>query len=257
MRPVLVCDLSIAANYKSPAQRARVMSEHWFARNCYCLACETDRLLPAVANTKAMDFSCNNCGHQYELKTFVKRPTKSLVDGAYAALMSRIQSNSAPTLCLLERNDGWQIRGLTAIHSSFITAWVVERRKPLGENARRAGWVGCNIRLDRIPPDGEIAVIDAGICRTKSEVRRQFKRFLPLADLSPDQRGWTTLTLTIIRNLGKPVFSLGDLYERERQFSVAYPANRHVRPKIRQQLQVLRDLGVVSFEGSGVYVLVT
>lgn len=88
-------------------------------------------------------------------------------------------------------------------------------------------------------------------------MRRQFKRFLPLADLSADQRGWTTLTLRIIRNLGKPVFSLRDLYERERQFSMAYPANRHVRPKIRQQLQVLRDLGVVSFEGNGVYVAVT
>jgi type II restriction enzyme len=175
----LACDLSIAADYKSPAQRARVMSEHWFARNCYCLACESDRLLPAAANTKAMDFSCSNCGHQYELKTFAKRPTKSLVDGAYAALMSRIRANSAPTLCLLERNDAWQISGLTAIHSSFITAWVVERRKPLSENARRAGWVGCNIRLDRIPPDGEIAVIDGGICRTRADVCERRRKNRP------------------------------------------------------------------------------
>ena len=29
--------------------------------------------------------------------------------------------------------------------------------------------------------------------------------------------------------------------------------NRHVRPKIRQQLQVLRDLGLLDFLGGGSY----
>lgn len=31
------------------------------------------------------------------------------------------------------------------------------------------------------------------------------------------------------------------------------PANRHVRDKIRQQLQVLRDLGLLEFLGAGSY----
>jgi len=37
-----------------------------------------------------------------------------------------------------------------------FTLSAVERRKPLPSTARRAGWVGCNILLDRIPIDARI-----------------------------------------------------------------------------------------------------
>jgi type II restriction enzyme len=109
------------------------------------------------------------------------------------------------------------------------------------------------IRLDRIPYDGEIAVIEQGVCAPKADVRKKFRRFLPLEMMAPEGRGWATLTLSIIRAIGRTHFSLSDLYEREGEFSAIYPRNRHIRPKIRQQLQVLRGLGVLSFEGSGSY----
>lgn len=249
----LICDLSIAENYRSAAQRARVISEHWFSQNCYCLACPSNRLMRTAPNTQAMDFSCDACGQRYELKTFRRRPTKSLVDGAYSALLARVNSGCAPTLCLLERSDSWQIESLTAIHSSFLTPMVIEQRPALGPHARRAGWVGCNIRLDRIPIDGEVLVIQKGVCVPKPEVRDQFRRFLPLAKIPASQRAWTTLTLSIIRDLGKREFRLYELYAREKSFARAYPGNRHIRAKIRQQLQVLRDLGVLSFDGPGEY----
>jgi type II restriction enzyme len=249
----LICDLSIAEAYRSAAQRARVISEFWFSQNCYCLACPSDRLQRSAPNTRAMDFSCEACGHRYELKTFRKRPTKSLVDGAYSALLAQINSDSAPTLCLLERTDSWQIKSMMAIHSSFLTPIVVEQRPPLGLHARRAGWIGCNIRLDRIPIDGEIAVIRTGVCIPRAEVRARFRRFLPLSKIPAKQRGWTTLTLSAIRELAKGDFRLSDLYEREPSFAQIYPGNRHIRAKIRQQLQVLRDLGVLCFDGPGRY----
>jgi type II restriction enzyme len=253
----LTCDITIAGAYKSLPQRARVVSEYWFSRNCYCLACESDRLVSSPPNTRAMDFSCDTCGHTYELKTFLNRPPRTLVDGAYATLLARINSSSAPTLCLLGRSPSWQIESLTAIHSSFLTPWIIEKRRPLASSARRAGWIGCNIRLDRIPVDGEIAIICGGICTPKDEVRRSFKRFLPLAQLSAIERGWTTLTISVIRALGKPRFLLSDLYEREKRFADVYPVNRHIQAKIRQQLQVLRDLGLIAFEGHGVCMLLS
>ena len=40
------CDLSLAANYRSASQQARVLSEGWFLRNVYCLACDSDSLKP-------------------------------------------------------------------------------------------------------------------------------------------------------------------------------------------------------------------
>jgi hypothetical protein len=67
------------------------------------------------------------------------------------------------------------------------------------------------------------------------------------------KRGWATLTLRVIRGLGTKSFALDDLYRREDQFAEAYPGNRNIRAKIRQQLQVLRDLGFVAFRGYGTY----
>ncbi len=41
----------------------------------------------------------------------------------------------------------------------------------------------------------------------------------------------------------------------QHMFEICYPNNKNVRPKIRQQLQVLRDLGLIEFEGQGKYTL--
>ncbi|MFL5035052.1 MAG: restriction endonuclease, partial [Microvirga sp.] len=48
-------------------------------------------------------------------------------------------------------------------------------------------------------------------------------------------------------------FQLDDVYAFERQLNLVYPNNQHVRPKIRQQLQVLRDYGYLDFTGRGAY----
>lgn len=252
----LVCDPSIASGYSSESQQSRVLSESWVAGNCYCLACPSKSLVRSKPNTRATDFLCDSCGHRYELKSFRKRPSRTLVDGAYAPLMDRIRSGCAPTLFLLHRDDLWNIRALTAIHSSFLVPWVIEKRPPLKAGARRAGWIGCNIRLDRIPPDGEVTLIANGAALPMAEVRRRFQRFLPLGRLSKDDRGWAALTLGVVRGLSKRNFALGDLYARENDFAEAYPRNRHIPAKIRQQLQVLRDLGVLRFLGYGRYELV-
>jgi type II restriction enzyme len=64
-----------------------------------------------------------------------------------------------------------------------------------------------------------------------------------------------TLTLRVIRSLRQPAFSIDKLYAAEPVFSAAYPDNNNIRAKIRQQLQVLRDLGYLEFCGRGVYKL--
>jgi len=249
----LNCDTSLAANYKSASQQARVISEGWFLMNVYCLACDADSVKQTSANTKATDFICPKCSHHYELKAFSRRPLRSLPDGAYKSMLQLVTSGKAPTLCLLEHTDEWQIRSLTALHSSFLIPEVVEKRPPLAPTARRAGWVGCNIRLDQIASDGEIAVVSSGIIQPVAEVRARFQRFLPLAGKSAEQRGWTLLTLRMVRALQKTSFNLQDLYAMENEFARAYPENRHIKDKIRQQLQILRDQGVLAFESRGEY----
>jgi len=250
---LLRCDVSVADRYTSQTQRSRVLSEAWFQSNAYCLSCESDNLCATMANTKATDFTCPNCDQRYELKTFRNRPKRTLVDGAYSALMGRIISGSVPTLMMLERNDEWEIQSLTAIHNLFLTPNVVQQRKPLSATARRAGWVGCNIRLDRIANDAQIEVVGPHGANEPRLVRDAFQQFNKLRRIDPRSRGWTTLALRIVLSLEKDVFTLGDLYGREDQFADEYPDNKNIRPKIRQQLQVLRGLGYLHFIGNGVY----
>jgi type II restriction enzyme len=250
---LLRCDTSLADSYVSGAQKSRVLSETWLESNGYCLSCDSAVLRRARANTRATDFLCPTCGQSYELKAFRVQPRRSLVDGAYGALMGRILNDSAPTLMMLERNEHWEIQSLTAIHHLFLTPEVIEKRKPLSETARRAGWIGCNIRLDRIAPDAKIPIIAAGRPNDPGAVRGAFKRFESLRRVSPIKRGWANLTLVIVRSLKARSFTLKDLYEREDDFASVYPGNKNIRPKIRQQLQVLRDLGYLKFLGNGAY----
>jgi type II restriction enzyme len=252
----LKCDVSAAAGYTSSSQIARVLSESWFESNVYCLACHSDKLNSTSANTQATDFVCPDCKQNYELKTFLKKPARSLVDGAYGAMMKRIRSGSAPTLMMLERTEQWNITGLTAVHHLFLTPNIIEQRKPLSSTARRAGWIGCNIRLDQLAPDAKISVIEKGIENNQKLVRTAFQRFEQLKEIKPAARGWTTLTLQVVRSLGKDEFTLKQIYAKEDHFAVVYPDNHHVRDKIRQQLQILRDLGYVEFLGDASYRIV-
>jgi type II restriction enzyme len=167
--------------------------------------------------------------------------------------MNRILDGTAPTLMVLERNDQWMIGNLTAIHHLFLTPNVIVQRKPLSTTARRAGWVGCNIRLDQIAQDARISVVGEGRACEPRLVRSAYRRFNGLKEIAPSIRGWTTLTLRIIRSLEMHEFSLDALYAKEESFKAAYPENNNVRAKVRQQLQVLRDHGYVRFDGKGKY----
>jgi len=53
--------------------------------------------------------------------------------------------------------------------------------------------------------------------------------------------------------LNKEEFTLPDDYAFTEHLQSLHPGNRHVPDKIRQQLQVLRDLGFVEFLGRGRY----
>ncbi len=53
--------------------------------------------------------------------------------------------------------------------------------------------------------------------------------------------------------IGATDFDIEQIYAFERKLSALYPNNRNVRPKIRQQLQVLRDNGYIEFLARGQY----
>jgi len=145
------------------------------------------------------------------------------------------------------------IPNLLLIPSFFFSVAAVEQRKPLATTARRAGWVGCNILLSEIADEGKIRVVSQGVPTSQEQVRIQYQRVKPLAGVRAENRGWLLDVMRMIRRIKRDEFDLQDLYSFERDLSAIYPDNRNVRPKIRQQLQVLRNLGFITFLGGGHY----
>jgi type II restriction enzyme len=256
----LECDAQIAATFRSRSQQVRVATEAWFGSQSYCLACDSDRLSTSKPNAIARDFYCPLCEQSYELKSSERAEGKRIVDGAYATMLERIRARDAPALVLLrylrntaQLDPSWRVDRLVAIHPVFLTDAVVEPRKPLSPHARRAGWQGCNLRLDRVPPEGRIALVSEGKVADRSKTRALFGSSKRLDAIDPSARGWTATVLTIVRDIGLKSFRLSEVYAHRQKLEEAFPNNRHVEAKIRQQLQVLRDLGYLHFSSRGVY----
>lgn len=244
----------LATAYKSAAQRARVVSEGWGEENLYCPNCPSPMLRRSSANTAAIDFTCPRCDAPYQLKSQSKPFSARITDAAYEAMRSAVLLGRTPNLLALHYDPaGWQVRSLVLIPRFAFSLSCIERRKPLSASARRSGWVGCNIVLANIPPDARIPLIANGMAVSPASIRRQYDRLRPLAKLGHDTRGWTLDVLNIVRSLGQDEFSLAEVYAHADALARLHPDNRHVHDKIRQQLQVLRDLGWVEFLGRGQY----
>jgi type II restriction enzyme len=245
-------NIEIGSGYKNPTQKVRRISEDWIARNGYCLKCDSDRLSPTTANTSARDFICEKCSHAYELKSKCGAFSTRVLDGAYGSMMKTIREGRTPTFLLLEYSSSWSILRLRAIHHSLITETAIEPRNPLGPSARRAGWIGCNILLPAIAIQGQIPMLYDGAMSPKSESRKAFARLENLDALSVAARSWAATILRMTNRL-QTSFSLREMYGFESELKFLFPNNQNVRPKIRQQLQVLRDAGLIRFRGGGIY----
>lgn len=246
--------VELAQGYKSPAQRARVVTEAWAAANLFCPNCDSPRLQTSPANTPAVDFVCKRCEAAFQLKGQSKPFGQRILDAAHAAMLRAIHENRTPNLWALHYDPfAWRVQNLLLIPAYAFSASAIEKRKPLSHSARRAGWVGCNIVLSLIPEDARIRVVAGGVPSSPGRVRREYRRLAPLAKLDAEARGWTLDVLNAVRSLGKEYFTLSEVYAFDTHLSRLHPANRHVRPKIRQQLQILRDMGIVDFLGGGDY----
>jgi len=49
-------------------------------------------------------------------------------------------------------------------------------------------------------------------------------------------KGWLTDMLSCVRKLEKNEFTLGEIYDYEGELGKMHPRNKHIKPKIRQQL---------------------
>ncbi|HZP01653.1 MAG TPA: DpnI domain-containing protein [Terriglobia bacterium] len=245
---------SLAAGYRSPAQQARVVTEAWGAENLFCPACDSNRLTRSAPNREAIDYVCPECREPFQLKSRSTALAAKIVDAAYEAMERAIASGRTPNLFALHYDrPHWHVVNLLMVPRFAYSLSAIERRRPLAPTARRARWVGCNILLCNIPPDARIPIVVDGVVTDAQVVRKQYARLRPLENIKHDARGWTLDVLNVVRGLGKTEFTLAEVYEHGATLARLHPGNFHVRDKIRQQLQVLRDLGLVEFLERGRY----
>lgn len=240
--------------FASPSQRARVLTEGWAARWMFCPECGTAPLDPFPNNSKVADFRCAACNEEYELKAQKGRFGPMVVDGAYGAMLERLKASNNPNLVLMNYDPGLPaVTDLFIVPRHFFTPAIIVPRPPLGPDARRAGWQGCKIRLAGVPEAGRVHLVRAGVQVPRGDVLEKWRATLFLRDERAAARGWLIEVMNCVEAIGRAEFTLDDVYAFERRLEAIYPDNRNVRPKIRQQLQVLRDAGFLTFEGRGRY----
>ena len=117
----------------------------------------------------------------------------------------------------------------------------------------------------RVVPDDEFLALYAQLCEREREQQRKAVRDKSSRDLvrsfkekasslrrpTPsriDLVGWLEL---VYDSLPEGEFTNQQVYEYEREFQQHYPENRNIRAKIRQQLQILRDMGLIEHLGIG------
>lgn len=246
------------ARYVSGSQTARDITEAWVAQSVYYPNCGHPTLRQFPRNLPVADFYCSRCNDQYELKSQKKEFGRKIANGAYQTKIERLQSDTSPNLILMRYDPNTSVvRQLYVVPKRFFVPSIIERRKPLSSTARRPGWVGSNIVIEKIPAAGRICVVNNGVVAPVEDVLAQWQRTAFLDEQNATSRGWLVDVMSCIDDLGKPEFSLEELYRYDSYLSRLYPGNNNVRPKIRQQLQFLRDNGYLEFTGRGNYRLIS
>ena len=243
---------SLAANYKSPSQIIRVLSEDWVANQSYCSNYNAEPLVEFDNNQPVADFYCTNCDEQYELKSKKAKLSNIINDGAYDTMIERINSDNNPNFFFLTYSQALSVNNFLIIPKQFFKPDMIIKRKPLSATAKRAGWVGCNIDLRQVPESGKVFLVKNQQVIPRDNVTEQFQKTLFLREQSTTSRGWTLDVWQCIDKLNVN-FSLNQVYAFADELQRKHPENNHIKDKIRQQLQVLRDKGIIEFLGRGHY----
>ena len=247
-------DVDLIKDYKNQSQVARVLTEHWVQQNSFCPNCGNDYLSSFDNNKPVADFFCKICNQEYELKSKAGILSNKIVDGAYSKMISRIKADNNPNFFFMTYNKtDWKVKDFLIIPKHYFVADLIEERKPLAITAKRAGWIGCNILLNRVPSSGRIFLIKEALTVRKDIVLEQWQQTCFLKDVSQKSRGWLIDIMACLDLIPNGSFILDDVYKFEKTLKAKYPNNNFIKDKIRQQLQILRDKGIIKFIGKGTY----
>lgn len=243
----------LAKGYTNNSQIARILTENWVKNNSYCPNCGQVSLTEFENNRPVADFYCKRCSEEFELKSKSGKLSNAITDGAYSTMIERINSENNPNFFFLTYTKNWTVTDFLIIPKQFFTTEIIAKRSPLAPTARRAGWVGCNIDISKVAESGKIFLVKNSKAINPSVVNESFNKTLFLRNKSKDAKGWILDIMKCIDEIRSGSFSLDEVYKFEDKLKLKYPNNNFIKDKIRQQLQILRDKGILEFVGRGNY----
>lgn len=246
----LIFNTKLAIQYKSNSQKIRVLTENWVKNTIFCPNCGNN-LNEFPNGQPAGDFYCKNCTEEYELKSKKDKLSNKILNGAYGTMIKRLMSENNPSFFFLNYNN-YEVQNFIVIPKHFFTPEIIiKRNQGLPD---RPNYIMCSIDLSLIPQSGKIFYIKDKIIEPKEKVLTGWQKTLFLREEKEIKaKGWLLDVMMCVDKLGRKDFSLDEVYAFENDLSKKHPDNRHIKDKIRQQLQVLRDKGYLEFTSRGNY----
>jgi type II restriction enzyme len=250
----LLLNSKLGSSYKGESQKIRLMTEYWVSNQIYCPNCGKEKIEQYKNNKPVADFYCEKCREDFELKSKKGKVGKVIIAGEYSTMIRRINSETKPNFFFMSYKKELSVTDFFIVPKHFFISEIIEKRKPLSNTARRAGWVGSNILFSKIPKVGQIYYIEGGNEIAKKDVLERWKKTLFLKEVKKSEtKGWILDIMNCIEALNKKEFNLKDMYQFEDDLKKIHPENNNIKAKIRQQLQFLRDKKYLEFVGSGAY----
>ena len=148
----------------------------------------------------------------------------------------------------------YEVLNFAVIPKHFFVPEIIVKRNQGIKN--RPNYIMCSIDLTKIPKSGKIFYIKNRKIENKNKILENWNKTLFLRKSKEiESKGWILDIMKCIDKLEKNEFTLNEIYTFENLLSQKYINNRHIKDKIRQQLQFLRDKNYLKFIGRGKYKL--
>ncbi|MCP1660504.1 DpnI domain-containing protein [Neisseria perflava] len=249
-------DSTSVSRYHNARQTIRELTENWLGANGYCPNCGCAPITKFENNRPVADFFCHACGEQFELKSKAGLSNgKKVPDGAYHTMITRIQADDSPNFFFLAyKKADYSVQQLILVPKHFITTGMIIPRKQALQG--RPNYLMCDMDISSLPQSGRIYLIHQAQIVDPETVCRQWQANLFLRQQNVEKKGWLLAIMRCIDTLPDS-FHLAQLYEFEAQLKRKFPENNHIKDKIRQQLQILRDQNIIEFTACGQYRKIT
>lgn len=147
--------------------------------------------------------------------------------------------------------------GVEITHRRTVEQIAQSIREGFGASPAPQRWTLADLESMRGPIEAFRAAIPKAASLKSASIstppRIQLKQ-TQIDRLAAELPGWMQLTLEGVIRIPNDDFTLQQVYDVCMPLAAkAYPENQHPKQKLRQQLQRLRDMGVVSFLGKGSY----